>query len=225
MNEVKNQIIGLLTTKATLKQDVFQNTKEWFAVFKKELNTCVDLMKTEVKDKRVRLKLVDKGASEIHLYVGSDILVFHMHSNVFKFDKSNYVYQSSYLKNNPQNAYCGVINIYNFLADSFERNRPHDYGYLIARTFINSENHFVVEGKGKLSFLYRDFLNQVINKEVVSDVLMRAIVHAIDFDLLAPPYEKVSVVSVQEMQALSTDSKFKTGKRLGFKFQSDNKIT
>lgn len=225
MDEVRNQIIGLLSTKAILKQDVFKTTKEWFAVFKEELTACIELMKTGVEDDRVRLKLVDKGESEIQLFVGSDVLVFHMHSNVFKFDTSNYVYQSSYLKNNPQNAYCGIINVYNFLADSFERNRPHDYGYLIARTFINSESHFVVEGKGQLSFLYRDFLNQVINKEIILDIIMRVIVHAIDFDLLAPPYEKVNVVSVQEMQALSTDSKLKTGKRLGFKFQSDHKIT
>jgi len=225
MNEIKDQIIDLLATKSILKQDVFQNTKDWFALFKKELTEFVKLMKADVKDNRVRLKLVDKGASEAHLYVGSDVLVFHMHSNVFKFDKSNYAYQSSYLKNNPQNAFCGVINIYNFLADSFERNRPHDHGYLIARTFINSESHFIIEGKGQLSFLYRDFLNQVINKEIILDIIMRVIVHAINFDLLALPYERVNVVSVQEMQALSTDSKLKTGKRLGFKFQSDNKIS
>jgi len=225
MDDIKDQIVGLLSTKAILKQDVFKNTKEWFAIFKKELTECIDMMQASVKDSRVRLKIVDKGASEVHLYVGSDVLVFHMHSNVFKFDSSNYVYQSSYLKTKPKNAYCGVINIYNFLADSFERNRPHDYGYLIARTFINAENHFVVEGKGQLSFLYRDFLNQVLNKDIILDVIMRVIVHAINFDLLAPPYEKVNVVSVQEMQALSTDSKLKTGKRLGFKFQSDNKIT
>ena len=221
MEDVKNQIVDLLTTKSILKQDVYQNTKKWFAVFKEELKSCIDLMKSQINDDRIRLKYVDKGDSEAHLFVGSDVLVFHMHSNVFKFDASNYVYQSSYIKRAPKNAYCGVVNIYNFLADSFEHNRPNDYGYLIARTFINIESHFVVEGKGQLSFLYRDFLNQVINKDIIMDIIMRTIIHAIDFDLLTPPYERVNVVTVQEMQTLSTDSKLKTGKRLGFKFQSD----
>jgi len=224
MEDIKKQIVSLLTSKSILKQDVYQNTKKWFAVFKSELSECIGLMKSQVTDDRIRLKYVDKGESEAHIFVGSDVLVFHMHSNVFKFDSSNYVYQSSYIKRAPKNAYCGVINIYNFLADSFEHNRPNDYGYLIARTFINVESHFVVEGKGRLSFMYRDFLNQVINKEIIMNIAMTSIAHAIDFDLLAPPYEKVNVVSVQEMQTLSTDSKIKTGKRLGFKFQSGHEI-
>jgi len=224
MEDIKTQIVNLLTSKSILKQDVYQNTKKWFAVFKSELSACIDLMKSQVKDDRIRLKYVDKGESEVHLFVGSDVLVFHMHSNVFKFDSSNYVYQSSYIKREPKNAFCGVINIYNFLADSFEHNRPNDYGYLIARTFINVESHFVVEGKGRLSFLYRDFLNQVINKDIIMNIAMTTIAHAIDFDLLAPPYEKVNVVTVQEMQTLNTDSKIKTGKRLGFKFKSDHEI-
>ena len=131
---------------------------------------------------------------------------------------------SSYIKSNAENAYCGIINIYNFLADSYEQNRYNDYGYLISRIFINQENHFLVEGKGQLSFLYRDFLNQVISKEILNAIILKVAAHAIEFDLLTPPYEKVNVVSVQEMQALSSESKLKTGKRLGFKFEAENNI-
>jgi hypothetical protein len=223
-NKVRKEIIDLLNTKSILKQDVYANSKKWFDVFKKELKKCVKVMKADITDDRVRLKIEDKGQSEVHLYIGSDVLVFHMHSNIFKFDDSNYVYQSSYLKNDPKNAYCGVINIYNFLADSFEQNRSNDYGYLIARTFINKDDHFYVEGKGRLSFLYRDFLNQIIDKKVILALIENAIAHAVNFDLLTPPYDKVNVVSVQEMQTLSTQSKMKTGKRLGFKFESNHDV-
>ena len=225
MDDNKKRIVDLLKTRSILKQDVFSNTKEWFKIFKSELTDCVEMMQTEIGDDRIRLKIVDISDSEIQLFIGSDVLIFHMHTNVFKFDNSNYVHKSSYVKNNSDNAYCGVINIYNFLADSYEKNRYNDYGYLISRVFINRESHFLVEGKGRLGFIYRDFLNQVINKEIITDIIMRVAVHAIEFDLLTPPYERVSEVSVQEMQALSSDSRLKTGKRLGFKFQSDNNIS
>jgi hypothetical protein len=224
MKDNKSLIVDLLKTRSILKQNVFTNTKKWFQVVKSELIDCINLMKEEIGDDRIRLKVVEVSETEIQLFVGSDVLIFHMHTNVFKFHGSNYVHKSSYIKSNPENAYCGIINVYNFLADSYEQNRYNDYGYLISRIFINQENHFLVEGKGQLSFLYRDFLNQVINKEVINDLILRVSAHAIEFDLLTPPYEKVNVVSVQEMQALSSESKLKTGKRLGFKFEAENNI-
>lgn len=224
MGKNEKRIVDLLKTRSILKQDVFSNTKNWFKVLKSELNECVEMMQSEVSDDRIRLKIVDISDAEIQLFIGSDVLIFHMHTNVFKFDNSNYVHKTSYVKKNSENAYCGIINIYNFLADSYEKKRFNDYGYLISRVFINRESHFLVEGKGRLGFIYRDFLNQVINQEIIKDIIMRVAVHAIEFDLLTPPYERVNVVSVQEMQMLSSDSRLKTGKRLGFKFQSDNNI-
>jgi len=225
MDDNKKRIVDLLKTRSILKQNVFSNTKDWFKVFKEELNSCIQMIQTEIGDDRVRLKIVDISESEIQLFIGSDVLIFHMHTNVFKFDSSNFVHKSSYVKNNPNNAYCGVVNIYNFLADSYEKNRYNDYGYLIGRVFINQESHFLVEGKGRLGFIYRDFLNQIINNEIILDIIMRVAVYAIEFDLLTPPYERVSVVSVQEMQTISNDSRLKTGKRLGFKFQADTSIS
>ena len=53
---------------------------------------------------------------------------------------------------------------------------------------------------------------------------MKVATFAVDFDLVTPPYNKVSVVSVNEMQTISSNSKLKTGKRLGFKFQADSDI-
>ena len=39
-----------------------------------------------------------------------------------------------------------------------------DLGYLIGRIFINHENHFMVQGKRQLGFLYNDFINQLLIK-------------------------------------------------------------
>ena len=52
-----------------------------------------------------------------------------------------------------------MINIYNFLADSFKYNRLNDVGYLVGRVFLNKDLHYFVEGKRQLGFLYNDFVN------------------------------------------------------------------
>lgn len=217
-------LLELLKSRSGLKQDVFQNTKDWFAIFKKELEATITHFKGKVDDKRIRFKYEDKGIGEAQLYLGSDVLVFHMQSNVFKLPNSDYSTQTSYVQKNPQNAYCGIINVYDFLADSYEYNRTHDLGYLICRIFINKENHFKMEGKDQLGYVYQNFMGQVLTPEIVQELILRIGIYAIDFDLLTPPYQAVSQVSVGELQSLNTNSKLKTGKRLGFKFQSTSDI-
>ncbi len=224
LEEEKKILVKLLKAKTGLKQDISVNSQKWFRIFKQEIKASIEMIKSDLSDERVRLKYVDKGDSEAHLYIGSDILVFYLHSNVFKFSDKDYNSQTSYVKDNPTNAYCGIINIYNFLADSYEYNRPKDHGYLIGRIFINSEDHFLVEGKGQLDFLYRNFMQQVISDEMIRDIILRAAIHAIDFDLLTPPYQAVQQVTVFDMQTLSQSSKLKTGKRLGFKFQAETDL-
>ena len=114
LEEDKKAILNLLKTKSVLKQNVFSNTKEWFAVLKIELKECIEILKDQLPESsKVRLKYEDAGQYEARLFIGSDVLIFYMHTNVFKFSKSNYVNQSSYIKNDPTNAYCGVVNIYN----------------------------------------------------------------------------------------------------------------
>lgn len=227
MNETQQELVDLLKSKSILKQSVYHNNIKWFNVFRKELNSCVAILKKDLDSSAddIRLKIVDRSDTELQLYIGSDVLIFQMHTNVFKIADDNYVHQSSYIKKNANNAYCGIINIYNFLADSYQFNRSNDYGYLISRIFVNSEDHFFIEGKGQLEFVYKDFLNQVLNKEVIIDVIMKVAAFAVDFDLITPPYDKVSVVSVNEMQTISSNSKLKTGKRLGFVFQSDSEVS
>lgn len=217
-------LLGLLKNKSGHKQDVFENTKEWFYVLKKELGECIDSLKGELKDDRVRLRFEDKGPGEVRLFIGSDVLVFHMHSNVFKLPNHDYSSQTSYIKDKPENAYCGIINVYDFLADSYEYNRPADVGYLICRIFINEDDHFKIQGKGPLGFMYKNLMHQKLTPEILHEVVLRIAVYALDFDLLTPPYQAVSQVSVGELLELSSNSKLKTGKRLGFKFQSDQDI-
>ncbi|MCB9223436.1 MAG: hypothetical protein R2780_15020 [Crocinitomicaceae bacterium] len=217
-------LLETLKRKSGHKQDVFQNTKEWFYILKKVLQECIDELSGQLGDDRIRFRVEDQGLGEARLYLGSDVLVFHMHSNVFKLPPTDYATQTSYVKNKPENAYCGIINVYDFLADSYEQNRPNDLGYLICRIFVNKEDHFKVEGKGPLGIAYQNYMNQVLTEEILHELILRIGIYALDFDLLTPPYQAVSTVSVEELQTLSSHSKLRTGKRLGFRFHSDNKI-
>ena len=97
-----------------------------------------------------------------------------------------------------------------------------DLGYLIARIFVNRENHFFVEGKRQSGELVKDFASDELTKENLKEILETAIQYAIDFDLLVPPYDQVKIANVDQMQTEINHSKIQTGKRLGFKFNSDD---
>ena len=217
----KESLVELLKDRSLLKQDVYDQTLETFSVFQSVIEERIEVFRKEIPDKRVRLRYDDNGDFESHAFVGSDVLVFNMHSNVFSFQKENAVWKTSYIEKDKSKAYCGVISIYNFLADSFLQNRFNDAGYLIGRIFVNKENHFMVEGKGQLGFLFRDFMHGELNKVEMNKILDCAIRYAVEFDLLTPPYENVNIVDVMHIKAQSTAQQLKTGKRLGFRFESD----
>ena len=135
--------------------------------------------------------------------------------------KDHHIWNSSYAKADEYRTYCGVINIYNFLSDSFKYNRENDLGYLIGRMFINKEKHFFVEGKGRMSFLYNDFPNAVLDKQALKSILQEAILFAMDFELLTPPFSDVQVVTLHQIKEMSQNMKLKTAKRLGFRFSNE----
>jgi hypothetical protein len=214
-------LVDLLRDRSILKQDVYDQTFKTFAKFQELIEKKLTELREVIPNERVRLRYDENGDFESHAFVGSDVLVFNMHTNVFSFPKESAVWKTSYIEKDKAKAYCGVISIYNFLADSFLQNRFNDAGYLIGRIFINKENHFFVEGKGKLGVLFRDFLHGELDDVEMEKILNCAIKHAVEFDLLSPPYESVNVVNVMQIKAQSTAQQLKTGKRLGFRFESE----
>ena len=223
-SESQDLIFSLVKDKATLKQDVFANIILNFKTLKSVLKEIADDLKSRMSpiDERVMVDYKDVDEYEAHLRVGGDILIFNMHTNVFKFDDTNSLWKTSYLRDNPNRGFCGVINIYNFLNDSFKYNRSNDLGYLIARIFVNSENHFMVQGKRQLGFLYNDLQNAIIDRDQMKAIVQSSVLYALDFDLFVPPYDLVKEVTVSEIQAVSQGLKVGTGKRLGFRFSADS---
>ena len=226
MDYQKNQdlLFNLIKDKGVLKQDVFSNIILNFKVLKSVLKEIGDDLSDRIanEDERVIIEYKDSGEFEAQLRVAGDLLVFQMHSNVFKFNIENSLWKSSYLSENPNRGFCGLINVYNFLNDSFKYNRSNDLGYLIGRIFINHENHFMVQGKRQLGFLYNDFINAVIDKEKLKSIVQSAILYSLDFDLLVPSYDLVNQVSVNQVKQVGDDLKLRTAKRLGFVFQNNN---
>ncbi len=214
----KETILRLLSEKSVMKQDVFSNTITVFNELKELLKQKSDELTLAIKqiDKRVTINYKDVTPQSIQLKVAGDMLDFYMHTNVFEFERSHPMYKSGYIKNNELNSYCGIINVYNFLADSFKYNRLNDMGYLIARIFVNRNKRFFVETKTQLGYKYANFSAQEITKDELTDIINEIIIFAIGFDLLIPPFDSVKQVSVLEIQEKSNSNALRTGKRLGY---------
>jgi len=220
-NTVREGIIDLLLNKAAMKQDIADYSEKVFDRFKVVMLDELETLKKTVDDTRVRMKLEDKGKHEFRVSIGSDVLVFQLHRNVFKLPDENPLWKTPYLEENGANGFFGMINIYNFLAESFEQNRINDAGYLIGRVYLNHEEKFIVEGKGQLGFLFRDLENSKMNDDIARHILQVSMAFALEFDLVTPPYKTVQEISVRQIQMISSDLQVATGKRLGFKFSSD----
>ena len=220
MKQNFENIIELLKTKATVKQDVFTKTKEDFCFLKESAKSYIDELSKLYKetDSRVVIKVEDINAYEFRILIGGDILVFHMHTNVFQYPKSHYFWQTSYFKDDPTRSYGGMIHIYNFLADSIQLNRENDLGFLIARLFINRENHFALEGQKRLNMLFKNLKDQVFDEPSQCKLIECLIEYSMEFELYIPPYKQVQTVSVKQALDFQRKIKTKTSKRLGFKF-------
>lgn len=222
---LRAKILETIVRKSSLKQQVFDNT---FATFN-ELKYILFEMSSEWDDeldgridRRVRIEYRDRGKFETQFQVASDLLIFRMHTDVFEFDANHLVWQSPYVQADRDNSYCGLINIYNFLSDSFKFNRNADEGYLIGRIFINRERRYFAEGKQQNSMRAMDFGKSEIGQEALVAILESAIGFALNFDLLMPPYEENKRVTVDQFNTKMDNSKFVTGKRLGYDFDVED---
>ena len=222
---LRKKILETIVSKSTLKQKVFDNT---FATFNDLKETLLEMASERddqldgLLDRRVRLEYRDRGKFEAQIQVANDLLIFQMHTDVFEFEPNHVIWQNPYVQTDRDNSYCGVINIYNFLSDSFKFNRNADEGYLIGRIFINREKCYFVEGKQQTSMRPMQFGKAEIDSEALVRILESAIYYALHFDLLLPSYDDNKRVTVDQFNTKLDNSKFVTGKRLGYDFDVDD---
>lgn len=222
---LRKKILETIVSKSTLKQKVFDNTFATFNDLKETLLEMASEMDDQLDgllDRRVRLEYRDRGKFEAQIQVANDLLIFQMHTDVFEFEPNHVIWQNPYVQTDRDNSYCGVINIYNFLSDSFKFNRNVDEGYLIGRIFINREKCYFVEGKQQTSMRPMQFGKAEIDSEALVRILESAIYYALHFDLLLPSYDDNKRVTVDQFNTKLDNSKFVTGKRLGYDFDVDD---
>ncbi|NWJ50625.1 MAG: hypothetical protein HXX14_07160 [Bacteroidetes bacterium] len=226
MNENTAPLFAKLQDKASLKQDIYTKTLNTF-------KTLYDILFTLSKEYEqfsstqnapIPFRLTKKSEFEIELQFGGDVLIFMMHTNIFEFSRDHEVMKTPYIREDKLRSYCGVIHIFNFLADSFKYNRLNDIGYLIGRLFINKELHYFIEGKREVGLLYPNFATSIVDEQSIRKIIESAIEYTLNFDLLTPAFDSIKEVSVDEIQTTSDNIKLKTGKRLGFKFQADHDL-
>ena len=222
---LRKKILETIVSKSTLKQKVFDNTFATFNDLKETLLEMASEMDDQLDgllDRRVRLEYRDRGKFEAQIQVANDLLIFQMHTDVFEFEPNHVIWQNPYVQTDRDNSYCGVINIYNYLSDSFKFNRNADEGYLIGRIFINREKCYFVEGKQQTSMRPMQFGKAEIDSEALVRILESAIYYALHFDLLLPSYDDNKRVTVDQFNTKLDNSKFVTGKRLGYDFDVDD---
>ncbi len=213
-----------LRKKAAFKQEVYLNTLQTFRLFKSVLTEMSEKYRQKYKNDPLQIDFEyhDKGEFEAELKFGGDILIFTMHTNVFEFSRDHEVMKTNYIYENPDRSYCGIIMIFNFLADSIKYSRINDLGYMIGRIFLNNENHYFIEGKREVGQLYNNFQTSVITRDSVRLILESAILYTCNFDLLTPPFDAMKMITVADIQSTLDNMKMTTGKRLGFRFQGDH---
>lgn len=222
---LRERILETIIRKSTLKQKVFDATFSVFNALKETLLETASELDDQLDgklDRRVRLEYRDRGKFEVQMQVANDMLIFQMHTDVFEFPAGHPVHATDYVHGDPDRGYCGIINIYNFLSDSFKHNRNADEGYLIGRIFINADRRYFVEGKGQHTMRAAQFGEREIDREALVGILEAAIDFALDFDLLVPSYDDNKRVTVDQFNSKMDNSKFVTGKRLGYDFETDD---
>lgn len=221
-----SDICDLLIRKGELKQQIYSSTLESMELFKQCAKEFEDYYEEHCAEEhpRVTVDYNGKNLHEFKLRFAGDVLIFLMHTNIFEFPRDHEVMKTPYIREDQTRSYCGVIHIFNFLSDSFRYNRINDSGYMIGRIFINKDKHFYVEGKRELAKVLNNFNNRELDKQSVEEILRSAIQYTINFDLLVPEYSNLVEISVNDILQIEDQNMIlKTGKRLGFRFEPDDK--
>lgn len=223
MPNAEDLIIETLKEKAATKLDIYHQTEALFQELKLVVKEVSEELSSKMKsiDSRIQIEYHENSHFSVQIRTAGDLLVFEMHTNVFYFDAQHKIWNLSYVQEDHSRAFCCMINIYNFLADSIVFKRTNDVGYLVGRVFINKDKHFMLEGKRQMGFLYNNYSTDIFDKETMKAVVHSAILYCLNFDLLTPPYEAVQETTFSQITENAQTIKAITGKRLGFRFQKD----
>lgn len=215
-------IAEILLSKSSVKQKTYRNVCAAFKDLKKGAKVVINELndKTSERDEEVDLEVESITDQEFHVKVAGDLLVFVLHTNIITLPEDYEYNKTSYVAEQPLRKYMGQINVYNFMADSFEFNRLNDPGYLLARLLINYENHFIVEGDRQVGFMFKASTAKRLEK-VDLDVLIKLIIaQAAENDLVAPPFPQIRKITLR--QKIEKTESLGGGNKIGFQMSYQN---
>lgn len=217
----RNEIVGQLQVKAKLKRHILDLADESFETLNKTLEGLATEYNSMLED-GVKVDLMRRTQRILQIDADEDTMILSLQSGVYQFDRDHEVWQTEYVKENAARSYVAVVNIYNFLSDSFKYDRDEDMGYLVARVFVNAEGAFFVEGKRQRGMGHKDFGKKTLDGDAWRKIVETALLYCIEFDQLVPPYDKIMITDLAHMNLEILSAKTRNGKRLGFQFKSDD---
>lgn len=228
MNQLMSNEPSPLVNAVLLKGGLAKDTTDKCYAVLQLMKTVLQRLETDLRkqivsaDPRIKVQYHDRGTFEAEIKVGEDLLIFIMHTNAFVFDPGHPVRKTGYVSLDESRATVGMISVYNFLSDSFKFDRRNDVGHLVARMFVNRDGHFFVEGKRQLGVLFNDYANMLADEQQLKLFIESAISFSIDIDVNVPPFDAMKEITVYEAMVNTMQSTVTTGKRLGFKFESES---
>lgn len=210
-------LIKTILEKSRTHIDVFNIAKEVFEKIKLALQRKEQELKGAANqaDPRIAIEYIDKGRLEVHFKAGNDVLVFLMHASVFQIDDANGIHKNSYIRENPMRAFCGMICVYNFMADSFKFNRIQDAGAMVSRIFVNCDNHFFMEGKKQLGIMYNKLDSDIISDATIDSMVEANLSFCAESDVFIPPFATMAETTLDALNNRSI-SNIDSSRRFGF---------
>ncbi len=221
MNE---ELLHNLIRKSNLLKKVEGNTQKAMLSFTEVAQDIETFLKENTTEEALKNNVcfTQSNDSFFEMQFNDDVLVFVMPPDVFEFSRNHEVMRSPYIKEDRERSYCGMILIYNFLANSLENKRMNDSGYMIGRILINKDGHYFVEGKKEISQILNNFTQNEFSKETALEIMTLAIKYTLNFDLLLPDFNMFKEINVSDILYLKEQvMTLKTAKRLGFRFEKD----
>lgn len=210
-------IVQHIKDKSVVKQQTYQHLLTAFEGMKQKAKEIVAKINELIADvsKEVTVKVDLISPHEFQVKVAGDMLVYVLQTNVVTFGDEHAVVKSDYIHEDINRKYFGQIMVYNFMADSIKYRRLNDPGYLVARLFINYENHFFVEGEGQLNFLFKEVSTEPISLMDLEVLIKLSITKAAQSDLITPPFQQIKQISLN--QKMSKNNQMGAGEKIGFK--------
>ena len=110
--------------------------------------------------------------------------------------------------------------VFSLHTDIFEFDRDHP----VWKNPYAKDNPYntYLEGKRQKRQMTALFGTSTLTRDDLVTFVESAILYSLSFDLLVPPYDMVKEATVGEMNVKIESSRMKTGKRLGYKYNSDD---